>query len=297
MKLEPLRKGNTIALIAPASPFDADIINLVEASLECRGYGISLGKNLRARNGYLAGTAADRANDLIEAILDPRISAIFCMRGGYGSGKLLRWLPFPTLRNHPKIFLGYSDITFLHMGFQSRMDWVTFHGPNMLDLMESSARLERTLETLSGSGDFRLALEPGEILREGTATGKLIGGNLTCLAHLIGSSYLPKLDGALLIIEDCSEALYRLDRIFDQLKLTGILGRLSGLILGRFKDCGETPAIWAMIMEQVREYRFPVVANVPFGHIPENQAIPLGANFILNTYERILASQDTPFAG
>lgn len=297
MMPEPLRKGDTIALVAPASPFETDILNCIVFGLESRGYKVALGKNAGARNGYLAGTSADRAKDLIEAFSSPDIAAVFCIRGGYGSGKLLQWLPFSSLRRHKKIFLGYSDITFLHLAFHSQMGWVTFHGPNMLDLVENSARFDKILETLSGSGSFSFTLESGEILRHGIATGRLLGGNLTCLAHLIGSSYLPELEGAVLIIEDCSEALYRLDRIFDQLKLAGILRRLNGLVLGRFKDCGEIPKIWDMVMEQVREYHFPVVANVPFGHIPENHVIPLGIPFILNTYERSFAPRYHPLAG
>ena len=296
MLLSPLRSGDRIALLAPASPFETEKFSRASELLQARGFQVILGDHIFQRYGYLAGTEADRAGDLIHAIQDPSIAAIICIRGGYGSGRLLPWLPFPVLRDSPKIFLGYSDITFLHLAFQSRMDWITFHGPNLLDANSSPGKLDGVLESLQGKTDFCWPLEPKHILRDGITTGKVLGGNLTCMAHSMGTEYFPTTDGALLLLEDCSEALYRLDRALNHLKLTGVLSHLGGLILGNFKDCGEPHAIHDMVLDHCKSFHFPIVAGMPFGHDGPNDIIPFGISFYLNTYERILQATQSPFS-
>ncbi len=293
--LKPLSSGDTIALVAPSSPFEEEKFEKARASIEACGYKLSAGAHVFNRKNYLAGTEAERAADLIEAICSPDISAIMCVRGGYGSGRLLPWLPFSKLESKAKILLGFSDITFLHLAFASRMEWVTFHGPNFLDLGEDSKRCERVLKALEDEASFSWAIQDNDIWREGSVRGRIIGGNLTCLTHLIGSPYFPDLRGALLLIEDCNEAPYRLDRMFTHLKLAGILDQIGGMILGRFKDCGEDAILRDMVMDLLSSYRFPIVAGLPFGHIPENETVPFGIPFELNTYDCRLRALKSPF--
>lgn len=295
MIFSPLQPGDRIAVVAPSSPFDQEKFLRACKIMENAGFGISPGKHIFCKKNYLVGTEAERAEDLIRAICDPSISAIICIRGGYGSGRMLPWLPFSTLKKTPKIFLGHSDITFLHLAFQCKMQWITFHGPNLIDLDMVPERLESVLKTLRGGNDFSWNLNDFEILRKGRATGFLIGGNLTCLTHLLGTPYFPDLTGAVLLIEDCNEALYRLDRLLAHLKLAGILQRLAGLVLGRFKDCGEVTKIWETVMESVQPFHFPVVANLPFGHTFENEVIPFGIPFNLDTRQGILRPVELPF--
>lgn len=283
MIFRPLEPGDRIALVAPSSPFDTDKFHRACRLLEDSGFHVIPGKHVHDKRGYLVGTEADRAEDLIRAVTDPTVSAIIGIRGGYGSGRLLPWLPFSTLRKFPKIFLGHSDITFLHLAFQSQMQWVTFHGPNLVDLDTVPERWENVLLSLTGANDFSWDLGQFQVLRSGRATGPLMGGNLTCLTHLIGTPYLPDLTGALLLVEDCNEALYRLDRLLLHLRLAGILERLGGLILGRFQGCGDSDRIWEMVIEATKPFGFPVIANLPFGHTLENQVIPLGLAFTLDT--------------
>gem|GEM_PF-14741 len=296
MMLSPLKPGDRVALIAPASPFEPEKLSLTCEMIESAGYRLSLGRHLFNRKGYLAGSEGERAEDLIRAIEDPEVGAILCVRGGYGSGRLLPWLPFSLLRKHPKIFMGYSDITFLHLAFRRQMEWPTFHGPNALDMADAPERAENVFKTLRGENPFSWELQDSQILRPGVASGVVVGGNLTCLAHLLGTPYFPDMTGALLLIEDTGEGLYRLDRLIAHLKLAGVLPRLGGLILGRFKNCGESQKIREMVLEQVKDLPFPVIGNLPFGHGSENQVILFGAPFLLNTHQHTLKALQTPFS-
>jgi muramoyltetrapeptide carboxypeptidase len=295
MKLNPLREGDRIALIAPSSPFEVDEFARVCSILESKGYEIVPGKNIFSKQKYLAGKEAERAHDLIAAITDPTIAAIICIRGGYGSGRLPPWLPFSGLQHNWKIFLGYSDITFLHLAFCSQMGWITFHGPNLMDADQLPGKLDRILEFLKGQRDFSWSLETGQILRPGTATGKLLGGNLTCLTHMLGTPYFPAPEGVILVVEDRGEAPYRIDRMFNQLKLAGVLSHLAGLVLGNFGDCGEFNDVAELVLDHARSFNFPIIAALPFGHAEVNEVIPLGMPFHINTHEQTLAALQSPF--
>lgn len=295
MKLNALAPGSRVALVAPASPFDFDRFERACEMLRNEGYEPAPGKHIGKRDGYLAGSEAERAQDLLEAFSDPAISAVICIRGGYGSGRLIPFLPYSTLRKHPKIFLGHSDITFLHLAFQTRMQWVTFHGPNLNAFADNGETQAHALRALAGLDAFSWELRDSRILKRGTASGMVTGGNLTCLAHLIGTPWFPDLQGAILMIEDCGEALYRIDRIITHLKLSGALRGLAGLVLGQFTDCGEQCKIWEMVLRQVEEFHFPVIADLPFGHGLENEVIPFGVPFRLSTHERTFKAIEHPF--
>jgi len=295
MILNPLKPGDRISLVAPASPFDPETFAQARDILQHNGYELSIGEHVNCKKGYLAGTEAERADDLIRALVDPEISAVLCIRGGYGSARLLPWLPFSTLKDHPKIFLGYSDITFLHLAFQSRMEWITFHSPNAMDLARMSDPAATMFGMLSGEHEFAWTLTDEQVLRHGMRSGIVVGGNLTCLIHLLGTPYFPNLEGRILLIEDRGEALYRIDRHLTHLKLAGVLQQLGGLALGHFEDCGSAPEIHNMVLEQVDSFHFPVVVDLPFGHGLHNEVVPLGMPFTLNTYEHSFKADRHPF--
>jgi len=295
MKLKPLQAGDQIALVAPASPFSIEQFTTVCEIFKDKGFRILPGKHIFQKRGYLAGQEAERAEDLIQAIEDPEVAAIVSIRGGYGSGRLLPWLPFTNLHERHKIFLGYSDITFLHLAFCSQMQWITFHGPNLIDANSEPGKIDNVLSSLRGETDFSWPLQDEQILRQGAANGKVFGGNLTCLAHLIGTKYFPDPEGAILLFEDCGEATYRLDRILNHLKLAGILPRLGGMVLGDFKNCGDFAEIAKVALDHSKPYDFPIIANLPFGHDGRNEVIPLGTPFHLNTYEKSFRAIDNPF--
>ncbi len=296
--IAPLRTGDTIALIAPSSPFDPKRFEEARLAVEAEGYRLAPGGNIFHGKGYLAGTEAERADDLIETVSDPAVSAIICIRGGYGSARMLPWLPFSMFRNKQKIFMGYSDATFLHLALCSQAEWITFHGPNFVsDSPAHAGSIETALRTLQGESDFSWNIEEAHVIKHGTSTGRLIGGNLTCMVHLLGTPFFPDPGGAILLIEDRGEALYRLDRHLTHLALAGVLPRLGGMVLGNFDGCGDIPAIWEMVSERVRPFRFPVVAGLPFGHGCENRVIPLGIPFYLNTRTGIFKADRNPFSG
>lgn len=296
MILEKPRHGGAIALIAPASPFDPTLYEKGRAILENAGFRTVPGRSIFNTRSYLAGSDLQRTRDLTDALLAPEIEAVICIRGGYGSGRLLPRLPFQTLRRKPKVFLGHSDITFLHMAFVSQMGWTTLHGPNVTGFAEIPEQAEDVLRVLSGAAEFRWNLAPSQILRHGTRTGPVLGGNLTCISHMVGTPYLPDMTGALLLIEDRGEALYRLDRMMNHLMLSGILPKLGGILLGEFSDCGEDGRVVEMIMEHVRFLDFPVVRGLPFGHGRRNGIIPLGTPFLLDTHEHVLSIIESPIA-
>ena len=295
MKLRPLQDGDQIALVAPASPFSVETFRQLCKVLQAKGFRLAIGAHVLEQRGYLAGCEAERAADLIRAVQHPAVAAIICIRGGYGSGRLLPWLPFSSLQGGRKIFLGYSDVTFLHLAFFSRMQWVTFHGPNLMDANSELDKMDGVLSSLKGEREFCWPLQDHQVLREGVAAGVVFGGNLTCLSHLVGTPYLPDPEGAILLLEDCSEAVYRLDRMLNQLKLAGILPRIAGLVLGDFKDCGNLAEIHQVVLDHAKPYRFPIIANLPFGHEGKNEVIPLGTSFQLNTQERVFRVVDKPF--
>lgn len=297
MKLSSLKPGDRIGMVAPSSPFDRDAFERGKATLEAGGYRPVPGAHIFKKHHYLAGTDAERAEDLMRFITDPGIPAIVCIRGGYGSGRLLGRLPFSSLRNHRKVFLGHSDITFLHLAFASQMGWTTFLGPNLTGIGQFEAQWDCTRRLLEGQGEYAWEFTPGQVLRPGIVTAKVLGGNLTCLAHLLATPFLPDLEKVMLLVEDCSEAPYRLDRYFTQLKLSGKLERIAALLLGEFHECGDRALIHDTILGLTREYRFPIVADLPFGHGSMNEVMPLNLEFSLNTHEGTLRAVESPFSG
>jgi muramoyltetrapeptide carboxypeptidase len=294
--LRPIQPGDCIGLVAPGSPFDPDKFQSACTLLEAQGYRLRLGEHVHESQGYVAGPESERAGDLTAALMDPEVAAVLCIRGGYGSGCLLPWLGFGKLSGRMKPLIGYSDVTFLHLAFQARMGWTTFHGPNLMDLAETPQQAPLLLQALQGELDFVLELSASQVLSPGIASGKLLGGNLTCIAHLMGTPYFPDFDGAILFIEDCNEPLYRLDRCINQLKLGRVFDNLAGLALGRFKNCGESDEICRMVLHHLKPFRFPIVADLPLGHIVDNKLLPLGIPFSLNTYEYKLGPLVSPFS-
>jgi len=292
---KPLQPGDAIAVVAPAGLVSPDSLDRALELVRAAGYRVLPGRHLRRRSGYLAGTDAERAEDLIAAVRSPDATAVWCARGGYGGSRILQHLPFAALRGAPKIFLGFSDVTFLHAGLNRQAGWVTFHGPNLLQAAERPDQFAAVLETLAGRRPLRWALTPAQVLRTGSAVGPVVGGNLTCLIHLIGTPFFPDLDGRLLLLEDCGEACYRLDRHFNHLKMIGAFDRLAGLLLGQFIECGRRDEILDMIADHLHPFAFPIVSDLPFGHDDPNEIIALGSPFRIDTHELSLHAVRPPF--
>lgn len=247
------------------------------------------GEHVLDRHHYLAGTDADRARDLMAAFENPQVEAIFCARGGYGSGRLLSLLDYDLVARNPKIVVGFSDTTALQLALYHRTGLVSFSGA-LTDIdLSTSTREPLVEESLWSALTCRAALgdlPPGatslHVLQNGSkpAAGPLIPANLAVLCSLVGTSYLPDLSGSILLLEDVDEYPYRLDRMFNQLRLTGILPRLAGLVVGEFRECftdaEEEPDLGELVLEATSGLDLTVASGFPYGHHASRLVVPLG---------------------
>jgi muramoyltetrapeptide carboxypeptidase len=296
---EPLKPGDTIGLISPAGSLYEEIpYRQAICLLQSLGFQVKCGRYWQAKWGYLAGTDQQRLYDLHNMFADPQVKAIITFRGGWGSARLLPYINFKLIAANPKVFMGYSDITTLLLSIYAQTGLITWYGAVARDLGDDFT-LNRLKALLCQSSDTnpisnvlhsRDMLQAGNeliVLKHGTASGKLLGGNLTVLCSLIGSRYLPSWDGAILFLEDVGEATYRIDRLFCQLKLAGVLDNLAGIVLGTFVHCQEGKGDYGRSLEDIfRDYILPLgipaFAGAQFGHIQQKVLLPVGANVQIN---------------
>ncbi|MBN2126288.1 MAG: LD-carboxypeptidase [Deltaproteobacteria bacterium] len=284
LKALRLRPGDRIGIIAPAGPVDASEMAPGIALLESQGYEVVPSDHLYDRQGYLAGEDAARLHDLHAMFRDGAVRAILCARGGYGSMRLLEKIDFDLIGRNPRIFVGYSDITALLWAMHARTRLVTVHGPMVRELLRDEGRnLEYLLDLLSSERPPRLDLSGATVLRRGHAVGPLFGGNLSLICHLLGTPFLPSLQGALLFIEDRGEPPYRVDRMLTHLRLGGVLEGLAGVVAGSFDDCGEPSELDGVLAEVLSGLDIPVVSGLPVGHAARNVPLPIGIPAELDT--------------
>jgi len=280
-----LKKGDTIAIVAPAGPIDArDGLERGVATLERMGFRVRFDDRIFQSHRYLAGDDAARSEELMRAFEDPSVQAIIALRGGYGCSRLIPFLMEKRLRPHPKVFTGFSDLTTLHLYFRRRFGWVTVHGPMVASpaLWHITPEQEQNLLSLWTDPDYRpiLNLPQLESWMPGVAEGILTGGCLSMIVASIGTPYEIKTDGKILFLEDQGEAPYRLDRMLTHLRLAGKLHSLAGLLLGSFQDCEPTQGDYTAmdtLREILADLKVPTITNFPAGHARDNWALPLGA--------------------
>lgn len=282
--------GDTVTLVAPSGPVSETELEKAHATLASLGFKVKLGKSALARHAFFAGTDEQRLTDLNEAFNDSTTLGIFCLRGGYGAGRLLPELDFTALKRRPKAVIGYSDITALHSAIYSQANLVSFHGPVAVSTATPSAwkslmaRLagEDADDILSGydnPGGAKWLREPDLPVK-----GTLLGGNLCVLSSLIGSKFAPSFKGAILFIEDIGEQPYRVDRFLNHLRLAGILDQLHGVVCGQFTNCVNDPddsvvlpSVEEVLIANLQPLKIPVIVNADFGHVAENFTLPHGA--------------------
>ena len=299
-----LEIGDTIAFCAPASYLDQDRILLAKERIEQRGYEVIISDSLFRRYGYLAGSDMQRATELMNFFIDPKIKAIFPGTGGYGSTRILENLDYKIIRKNPKIFIGYSDITALHIAINQLSGLVTFHTPNPMYGLGSFSGLDtiasnyfwKFLETRQINiipFDFIVDSLETTVITHGIARGRLVGGNLSLVCSTMGSDFEIITSNKILFIEDVGEAPYRIDRYLQELKLAGKLDSLSGAILGRFTRREHEPSDEPddFKMDEVLDQYFinlniPVIKNFSAGHIKRNISLPMGAMIEINTKMR-----------
>ncbi|OGQ97815.1 MAG: LD-carboxypeptidase [Deltaproteobacteria bacterium RIFOXYD12_FULL_55_16] len=281
----PLKKGDTIGIIAPAGPvrnegdFAAGLKILSELGFKTRYQS-----NILRHHDYLAGTDQERLAELHELWRDPEVKAILAVRGGYGCLRLLPDLDFALIRQQPKMLIGFSDLTVLLLAIQQKTGLITFHGPMLTTLPRSDRdSQEAFIQLLTGRSAPEIKTKGLEILKGGQARGRLLPGNLTSLVHLLGTPWEPDWKDTILVLEDIGEAPYRIDRLLTHLWAAGRLEQIAGLILGDFEQCGEREAIWQRTLELLAHRPIPIWANFPCGHGSRNQILPVGVEAQLDS--------------
>ncbi|MEG8946093.1 S66 peptidase family protein [Rosettibacter firmus] len=297
VKPERLRTGDVIGIISPASsPDDLSKIDKGVSYLEKLGYRVEVGKNVGKQRGYLAGTDEERLSDLHEMFKNKNIKAIFTLRGGYGSTRLLNKIDYKIIRNNPKIFVGHSDINALQLAFYTKCELITFSGPMVaVDFQDEIDPFTEEFfwRVITSNKKIGKIQNPkGEkffVLSKGKTQGKILGGNLTLLTSLMGTEYFPQLKGSILVLEDINEEPYRIDRMLNQLKLAKVFEQISGVILGDFINCYEhdpdkkTLTLNEVILDYFGKMKMPVLYNVRYGHVKEKITFPFGVKCSLNS--------------
>jgi muramoyltetrapeptide carboxypeptidase len=295
LKPRVLRAGDRVALIAPSRPTTAESIDRAVGHIEQRGYEVVCGPHITAHYGYLAGSDEQRAADLRWAFQDHRTRAIICVRGGFGSGRILDRVDYDVVTANPKIFVGFSDTTALQLALVRKTGLVSFTGALAdLDIRRggrSSRTLQnlwRALESVEPLGRVPSTTDGAEVYSSGRCSGPLLGGCLALVCSLLGTHYQPNFDGSILLLEDVGEDPYRIDRMFNQLRLAGILEQISGLALGRFRGCftktagNDSFTLEEIVRDHLAGLKIPVVANLPYGHYRTRVVLPLGVRAVLD---------------
>ncbi|HUE48430.1 MAG TPA: LD-carboxypeptidase [Steroidobacteraceae bacterium] len=285
-----LHPRDRVAVIAPASAFDRPSF---EAGLALIGerYRAGYGPGVFERHRYLAGDDTRRLGELTAALGDPGVRAVFCARGGYGAMRLLARLAAASPPGPPKLLVGFSDITSLHLWLQS-LGRISVHGPVLTQLGRlPPATCERLFSVLESTSPAA-ALNGTLTCVGGVAEGPLLGGNLSVVTRLIGTPFMPGLDGAILLLEDQGERPYRLDRMWTHLQLAGVFDRVRGIVLGSFTGCEEKDAPYSsteVLRELARATGLPCAAGFPIGHGELNEPVPLGVRVRLDADARSLS--------
>jgi muramoyltetrapeptide carboxypeptidase len=285
-----LRPGDVIGLVSPASPpLPTDKIEKGTRYLEGLGYRVKLGQHVAAQHGYFAGSDAERVSDLNAMLHDPQVNAIFAVRGGYGSPRLLPFVDYRAARRRPKILVGFSDITALQLALFRRAGLVTFSGalPGVEFWQKPDPYTEehfwrlltspRRIGQLPGPGK-----QPLHSRIPGRAQGPLLGGNLSLVMSNLGTPFSPDYRRAILVLEDVGEDFHRIDRMFTQLRNAGILERISGLVLGQFTHCQPSDSskphltLSEILIEMLGWTNIPAVEGLQYGHLARKLTLPIG---------------------
>lgn len=292
-----LTNGSTIGIISPASPENADKIKKGEDFLKFLGFQIKEGKHIYDRWGYLAGSDKDRASDLMDMFLDDAVDAVLCVRGGYGTMRMLPYIDWDEIKENPKIFAGFSDITTLLNNIAQKCNIITFHSPMVTSNLQDEYTLKSFIETLKYSYEPYTIKNPENISVKceipGIAQGQLAGGNLSLMASTLGTPYEIDTEGKILLIEDVGEEPYAIDRMLTQLLLSGKLQCCSGFILGQFTDCALSHYERSLTLEEVLEDRIlslnkPAISNFMAGHSYPRLTLPIGARAELDSVNGVI---------
>ena len=308
IKPKALKFGDTLGVIAPASPTTEENVKKSYDSLVEMGFKVKMGKSCYGSYGYLAGPDGLRAGDINNMFKDKEVDGIICLRGGYGTPRILDLLDYDLIKNNPKIFIGYSDITALHIAITKILNLVTFHGPMLSsDLIGGFNDFsKRSLYNFIMEGKFIGSIknpkgEEIETINGGIAEGEIIGGNLSLIADTIGTPYEIDLKGKILFIEEIGEEPYQIDRMLTQLRLSGKLKEAEGIILGDFNNCvaktlkyDDSLTLKQVIEDIIKPIERPTIANLRAGHCEPMVTLPFGVKAKLDANKKELTILEKP---
>ncbi len=295
MKPKALAAGDTIGLVSPAGiTYETVRLDIIEETLDVLGLKMKLGEHVMDRWGYFAGTDENRAADLNRMFADDAVDGIFALHGGWGSARVLDHLDYDVIQQNPKVFLGYSDITALLLAMYARTGLVTFHGPNgnsiwntfsadyLKELVFNGAQV-RYSNPVDEADSLAPVAYRTRTIHGGKASGRLVGGNLTVLTAILGSNALPDWENHILFLEDIGEAVYRVDRMMTQLKLAGVLDKISGFVFGACTDCKADSGYSSFTLNEVIDQHIkplgiPAYTGAMIGHIKNKFTIPVGVS-------------------
>jgi muramoyltetrapeptide carboxypeptidase len=289
-----LEKGDLVGIVCPAGYMPEEKVSeCIRVLCEVWGLRAKVGKTVGSQYHYFSGTDDERLADLQEMMDDPSVKAILCGRGGYGTGRIIDRINFRKFIKNPKWIIGFSDITILHSHILARYQVATVHGP-MANAFNNDGYLNEYVRSLHKAitgtkGNYSVSCHPFN--HNGKASGRLVGGNLSLVAHLTGTPSDIDTRGNILFLEDIGEYLYNIDRMFYQLKRSGKFKHLAGLILGGFTDSKDTETPFGktadeIIHDVVKEYRFPVCYGFPVSHGKENVALKIGCTYTLSVSDK-----------
>lgn len=295
-----LQPGDRIRIVSPAGKVQREkVLPGIELLLD-EGFEVMVGRHVFGKHFQYAGTDNQRLADLQEAVNDPETKAIICARGGYGCIRIIGKVDFSPLLIKPKWLVGFSDVTIFHAAL-NKLGIASIHGPMPGFFLENKkpARSFFSLLELLTSGKSQMESKGHALNREGSSSGELVGGNLSLICSLQGTPWQLETEGKILVVEDVSEYLYHLDRMMQNLRLSGMLKNLSGLIVGAFTEMKDNESPFGktaceIIREAVQEYSFPVCFDFPVGHIPKNWALMLGSTYQLEVAENVRLIRQIP---
>lgn len=294
MRYLRLGPGARVALVAPSGPLRGEEdLSRALANARSLGWEPVVGDHVLERRGYFAGSDAARLADFNRALTDDTIDGIWCVRGGYGAMRILDGLDLSVFSRRPRVLIGYSDITALHCAVASTHDLVTFHGPTARAVISDFSRKSLRRAVIDGADPCGTA-PAAHTLSSGRAHGRLAGGNLALLASLVGTPWAPRFDGCIVVLEDINEAVYRVDRMLQQLRLSGIFRGCRGIAFGHCTNCDEATddgsrTLDDVLAETANWLGVPCVSGFPVGHIDDQWTIPLGASATLDADACVLA--------
>lgn len=308
-----LKEGDTVGIVSPSSAiFESEPYEIAKENLEAMGLKVKFGEFVKGRYGHLAGTDEERAGELNNMFRNDSIQAIMALRGGSGAARILDKLDYETIKKNPKIFIGYSDITALHLAIYEKTGLVTYHGPLAVSTWNSFSfshfkrllfdKEKITFTNPTDKGDKLVQTENRiRTIQPGEATGRLIGGNLSVLTGIMGSEYFPtNWENNILYLEDVGEQIYAVDRMMSQLQLGGVLDKISGFVFGKCTSCNPGGSGYgSLTMEEVIDHyikplHIPAFSGAMIGHINDNITIPNGLKAKINATNGSIELLETP---